>query len=218
MRQRRRLLVAFALNILLLTACVFARWVWVAEPVEIPAGAGIAVAGDIANMGDAWHAMTGRTTQPTVFLTQWLMNLQVLNQGASLVTLYLGDSSIVSPTRESHNLGQLAKGGLSSSIPPNSKVVAESLRLPDMSLSPGDVISLFLVWGDSKGTHSGFWRWAMEQVTVPDPVPEKPPTEADTQPLFRVMGRVFTAAAMISAVIIAIGLVALALGILPPPP
>lgn len=180
MRGWWRLPVALAVGVFLLTTCCLARSIWVSQLVEKPVSGDISLIGTVTNVADWWYLNFGRDL--AFVYDHWTMKLEVSNQGSGLLSLYLADSSIVTPSGESETLASLMEGGLCPSVPPGAKVVDDGFSLPVMTLSYGDVISLFLVWGDSKGIHSGFWRWSMKQVGIPEVQPSQPsPSSPDLE-------------------------------------
>jgi hypothetical protein len=182
MRCRWGVPVAFVSSVLVLaTFCLARSTTWMSTLVERPAVQGIDLAGEIVNEGDMFYALLG---VDIVLPHMWSMKLAIANQGAGLLRVSLLDSSVVIPSGESYNLGDLTKGKLSASVPPNSWVMSDFFSLPEMHVASGDLVSIYLAWEDNQGGHSGFWRWVMQEKAAPQPVVTKTPAKAPPPPLW----------------------------------
>jgi len=133
---------------------------WTCEPVAVPTTQSLLVKGDIMNTGDAFLAMTGRDIRKFM-ADKWMMQLAIGNPTDSNVFLLLGSSSIVTPKREAYSLSAFVQDKLTPTIPPGS-ITKATFSLPDMQLSPGDIVSLYLAWQDAAGYHEAYWTWRMK--------------------------------------------------------
>jgi len=151
---------------------------WVTEPVGAPTTQLLIVKGDIMNFGEAFQLMTGRDIRKYTS-NQWTMQLIIANPTNASATLSLSECAIVTPKRLSYPLSALTKGKLPSSIPPGA-VGQDIFSLPNMTISSGDVVSLYLVWYDPTGRHEAYWAWSLKYIPdeiqktqTPQPVPQQ---------------------------------------------